>query len=165
ENEVVLCATRAELLEQARQGHWDVAFLAETFPSGSADEGFASFMDLRKELPDTPAVLGARPGEMIGLPRFLKHGLRSYVIRDERRDFMFLVLASLESTLSAVQAERASVLADRLREELDSVRKMQETIIPRGIQSQKGYRTVARYEPSEVNVAGGKPVVMAGGDY
>src|SRR5947209_18645285 len=82
ENEVALCATREELLEQARQGHWDVAFMAETFPA-TADEGFACFMELRRELPDTPTVLGARPGEMIGLPRFLKQGLRSHVIRDE----------------------------------------------------------------------------------
>lgn len=165
ENDVVLCGSRPEVMERAQEeGPWDIAFLAQTFPT-TADEGFASFMELHQALPDTPVVLGARPGEMIGLPRFLKQGLRSYVIRDERGDFMFLVLASLESTVAAVQAERVSILADRLREELDGVRKMQETIIPRGIQSQPGYRTVARYEPSEVSVAGGQPVVMAGGDY
>jgi serine phosphatase RsbU (regulator of sigma subunit) len=74
-------------------------------------------------------------------------------------------LSALESAVEAERAARASALAGKLREELDGVRKLQETIIPRGITCQTGYRAVARYEPSEVNVAGGQPVVMAGGDY
>jgi phosphoserine phosphatase RsbU/P len=164
ENEVALCATRESLLRLADAEPWDVVFMAETFP-GTSDDGFACFMDLRSVVPEVPVVLGARPTEMFGLPRFLKHGLRSYVIRDARGDFLFLLLASLESTVAAVRAERASILAERLREELEGVRRLQETIIPRGIRSQTGYRTVARYEPSEVNIAGGQPVVMAGGDY
>jgi phosphoserine phosphatase RsbU/P len=74
-------------------------------------------------------------------------------------------LAALESAVEAERAAKASLLAGKLREELDGVRKLQETIIPRGIKCQPGYRAVARYEPSEVHVAGGQPVVMAGGDY
>ena len=164
ENQVTVCSSREELRAQSSQETWDIVFLAQTFPT-SAEEGFAAFMELHKLLPDTPIVIGCRPEEMIALPRFLKVGLRSYVIRDERGDFIFLVLSNLESTLAGVQSERTSRLADVLREEMDGVRKLQETIIPRGIQSQTGYRTVAKYEPSEVNVAGGRPVVMAGGDY
>jgi serine phosphatase RsbU (regulator of sigma subunit) len=87
------------------------------------------------------------------------------VIRDDRGDYLFLILTSLESTVAAVQSERMSVIAEKLREEMDGVRKLQETIIPRGIQSQEGYQAVARYEPAEMSIAGGKPVVMAGGDY
>lgn len=164
DNVVTVCSSRDELRAQSSQENWDIAFLSQTFPS-NVEEGFASFMELQKLLPDTPVVLGCRQDEMIALPRFLKMGLRSYVIRDERGDFIFLVLSNLESTVAAVQSERTSRLADVLREEMDGVRKLQETIIPRGIQSQKGYRTVAKYEPSEVNIAGGRPVVMAGGDY
>jgi phosphoserine phosphatase RsbU/P len=142
---------------------WDILFMAQTFPT--VDDSLRVFSQIRKDRPEIPIVLGTRQDEMIGLPGFLKQGLRSYVIRDERGDWMFFVLTALESTIAAVQAERTSVLAERLREELDGVRKLQETIIPRGIPTQKGYRTVARYEPSEVNIQGGKPVVMAGGDY
>lgn len=164
ENQVTVCSSREEVRAQASQENWDIVFMAQTFPA-SAEEGFAAFIETQKLLPDTPIVLGCRSDEMIALPRYLKVGLRSYVIRDERGDFIFLVLSNLESTLAGVQSERSSRLADVLREEMDGVRKLQETIIPRGIQSQTGYRTVAKYEPSEVSVAGGRPVVMAGGDY
>lgn len=163
ENEVEVCDGRNRLLELATRGHWDVALLSQTLPT--ADEGFAAFLAIHAKCPDTPVVLGTRAEEIIGLPRFLKQGLRSYIIRDGRGDFMFLLISALESAVEAERAAKASLLAGKLREELDGVRKLQETIIPRGIQCQKGYRAVARYEPSEVNIAGGQPVVMAGGDY
>ena len=38
-------------------------------------------------------------------------------------------------------------------------------IIPRSVRAQAGYRTAARYEPSEVAVGEGQAVVLAGGDY
>jgi serine phosphatase RsbU (regulator of sigma subunit) len=164
ENEVdVHAAPAGSPVPPPGRNGWEVALLAQTLPT--ADEGFASFQSLRARCPDLPIVLGTRAEEIIGLPRFLKQGLRSYIIRDGRGDFMFLLLAALESAVEAERASRASLLAGKLREELDGVRKLQETIIPRGIQCQPGYRAVARYEPSEVHVAGGQPVVMAGGDY
>jgi serine phosphatase RsbU (regulator of sigma subunit)/CheY-like chemotaxis protein len=163
DNEVEVCGSRGELAALAAKSGWDVALLAQTLPT--ADEGFAAFLALRAKAPDLPIVLGTRAEEIIGLPRFLKQGLRSYLIRDARGDFMFLLISSLESAVEGERTSRASVLAGKLREELDGVRKLQETIIPRGIHCQTGYRAVARYEPSEVSVAGGLPVIMAGGDY
>lgn len=163
ENEVEICAGRGDVLDRAMRGDWDVLLLAQTLPT--IDDSFAIFGQVRLKVPDLPIVLGTRPDEIIALPRFLKLGLRSYVIRDARGDFMFLLLSALESAVEAERAARASLLASKLREELDGVRKLQETIIPRDIHCQKGYRAVARYEPSEVQVAGGQPVVMAGGDY
>lgn len=160
---VTLCDNKADLLAQAEANRWDVALLAQTFPSN--DEGFIAFEALHRAAPDVPVVLGCRADGIIALPRYLKNGLRSYIIRDARGDFLFLLLTALESAVAAVQAERASAIAEILKHELDGVRKLQETIIPRGIRCQPGYKAVARYEPAEVNVAGGKPVVMAGGDY
>jgi serine phosphatase RsbU (regulator of sigma subunit) len=64
-----------------------------------------------------------------------------------------------------VRAERMRHLAERLREEMDGVRRLQESIIPRGISMPPGYRIAARYEPSQVSLVGDQPVVMAGGDY
>lgn len=163
ENEIEVCDGRDGLLALAVRNGFDVALLAQTLPT--PDDGFNAFLTLRSKAPDLPVVLGSRAEEIIGLPKYLKQGLRSYIIRDGRGDFFFLLLAALESAVEAERASRASVLAGKLREELDGVRKLQETIIPRGIECQKGYRAVARYEPSEMTVAGGQPVVMAGGDY
>lgn len=164
ENRVTVCLTPEHLRQEAAQDSWDILFISQTFPS-TTDEGFAVFLEMGKLIHDTPVVLGCRSNEMLGLPRYLKLGLRSYIIRDERGDWIFLLLANLESTLAGVQAQRTSMLAEKLREEMDGVRKLQETLIPRGIQSQTGYRTIARYEPAEMTVTGGRPVVMAGGDY
>jgi sigma-B regulation protein RsbU (phosphoserine phosphatase) len=163
ENEVEVCDGRDRLIAHAVRNGFDVALLAQTLPT--PEDGFNAFLALRSKCPDLPIVLGSRAEEIIGLPKYLKQGLRSYIIRDGRGDFMFLLLAALESAVEAERAQRASVLAGKLREELDGVRKLQETIIPRGIECQKGYRAVARYEPSEMTVAGGQPVIMAGGDY
>ncbi len=162
-NEATITTSPAAMLEQAVQEHFDVILLSQTFPT--TDDGFAVFTKLQELLPDAPVVMACRLTEMIALPRFLTHGLRSYLIRDERGDYIFLILSSLESTVEALRAERTRKLAERLREEMDGVRKMQETIIPRDIQSHHGYRIVARYEPSEVSIEGDTPVVMAGGDY
>jgi sigma-B regulation protein RsbU (phosphoserine phosphatase) len=158
-----VCANPADLFAAAGNEHWDVILLSQTFPT--TDDGFAVFTQLQQLSPDRPIVLACRLSEMIALPRFLTHGLRSYIIRDDRGDFIFLILSSLESTVEAVRSERSRKLAERLREEMDGVRKMQETIIPRDIQSHEGFRAVARYEPSEVIIEGDSPVIMAGGDY
>lgn len=164
DNSARCCRTTSELFAAAAGDHWDIVLQSQTFPA-TADEGFAVFQKLQEVLPDVPVVIGFRRDEMIGLPRFLTRGVRSYIVRDERGDFIFLVLANLESTLAAVQAERARKLTERLREEMDGVRRLQETIIPQSIRVPPGYRAAARYEPSEVSVEGGQPVVLAGGDY
>ena len=135
-----------------------------TFPS-TAEEGYALFAELQEDANPLPTVLGCRATEMIGLVKFLTHGLRFYLIRDERGDYLFLVLSSLDSAIAAVRAERSKLLAARLREEMDGVRRLQESIIPQGISMPPGYRVAARYEPAQVTVVGDNPVVMAGGDY
>src|SRR5262249_62166638 len=48
---------------------------------------------------------------------------------------------------------------------MDGVRKLQEDTIPRSLPLPPGYQIAARYEPSQVQVVGDRPVVMAGGDY
>ena len=52
-----------------------------------------------------------------------------------------------------------------LRDEMDGVRRMQESIIPKGLVPPEGYAITARYEPAQMQVVGEVPVVMAGGDY
>ncbi|HVS37899.1 MAG TPA: PP2C family protein-serine/threonine phosphatase [Gemmataceae bacterium] len=164
DNEAKVCLTADELKAGARTGGWEVLFLAMTF-GGGADAGYAAFAELQEDPNPLPVVLGCRSTEMIGLVKFLTHGLRFYLIRDDRGDFVFLALSSLESAVAAVRAERAKQLAARLREEMEGVRRLQESIIPHGIVMPPGYRIAARYEPSQVSVVGDQPVVMAGGDY
>jgi serine phosphatase RsbU (regulator of sigma subunit) len=162
-NDTTICRSPGTLLQALEQERWDIVLLSQTFPT--TEDGFHVFQKIMQFSTEIPLVLACRLSEMISLPKFLTHGLRNYIIRDERGDFIFLILSSLESTVEAVRAERARKLAERLKEEMDGVRKLQETIIPRDIQSHTGYRTVARYEPSEVTIEGDQPVVLAGGDY
>jgi serine phosphatase RsbU (regulator of sigma subunit) len=163
-NEVVPVANPEELLAVTNPGAWDVVLLALTFTPNSS-EAFALFERLRHVLPDTPIVLACRIAEMLQLPRFLVHGLRFYLIRDQEGQFIFLVLSCLESAVAATRAEESRKLAERLREEMDAVRRLQEAIVPQGLRPPAGYRVAARYEPAQLTTSDGRPVVMAGGDY
>jgi len=164
DNEATVSLSPEEFLSLARKGKWDAVLLSLTFPA-TADEGFAVFAQLQRILPGVPVLMACRPTEMFDLPRFLTNGLRFHSIRDSRGDFIFLVLSSLESAVAATRAEESRKLADRLREEMEGVRRLQESIIPKGLVPPQGYRVAARYEPSQVTVVGDRPVVMAGGDY
>lgn len=164
DNEAKICLTRLDVDTRIADGAWDVMLLAATFPA-TADESFAFFEHIRQHHPEMPVVLACRQTEMLHLPRFLTRGLRFYIVRDERGDFVFLVLSSLESAVAATRAEESRKLAEKLREEMDGVRRLQESIIPKGLVAPAGYRIAARYEPAQMTVVGGQPVILAGGDY
>jgi serine phosphatase RsbU (regulator of sigma subunit) len=163
-NEATVLSKRDELLVSAQHCDFDVVLLALTVLP-TVDETFALFRQLQELQPHAPMVLGCRSTEMLVLPRFLQHGLRSFIVRDAGGDFVFLALAALESAVQAFRAEEARKLTERLREEMDGVRKLQESIIPRDFSVPAGYCLAARYEPSQVTMVGESPVVMAGGDY
>jgi serine phosphatase RsbU (regulator of sigma subunit) len=99
------------------------------------------------------------------LARFVAAGLYSHIVRDAGGDYIFLLMPALQAAFEAVAAERSRKLAERLRQEIESVRRLQESVIPRNIQAPTGYCVAARYEPSQIQVIGSRPVVMAGGDY
>jgi serine phosphatase RsbU (regulator of sigma subunit) len=164
DNEAHVCLTLEELSAQLNREQWDAVLLAATFPT-SADEAFLAFQQILQRQPGAAVTLACRQSEMLHLPPFLNHGLRFYLVRDEGGDFIFLTLNSLESAVAASRAEESRKLAERLREEMDGVRRLQESIIPQGLKPPRGYQITARYEPSQVTVVGQQPVVMAGGDY
>jgi len=163
-NEVKICTTPEEYAKASMPGKWDVVLQAMTFPT-NADEGYAQFIKHYERLPNVPLVLGCRQKEMLGLARFMTNGLKSYLIRDDNGDFIFLALASLEAAVAASRADETKKLTDMLRDEMDGVRRMQETIIPKGLVPPAGYAITARYEPAQMQVHGETAVVMAGGDY
>src|SRR5207245_6832297 len=91
--------------------------------------------------------------------------LHSYFARDPRGEFIFLLTHAIEAAFAMASAEQTRQLAERLRQEIDSVARLQKSVIPRNLQVPAGYGVAARYEPSQIEVAGGQPVIMAGGDY
>jgi serine phosphatase RsbU (regulator of sigma subunit) len=146
-----------------RQHPWDVALLSLNFPT--PDEAFAQFQKVRQINPDVPIVGAYSPGEIGRLAKFMLAGLHSHVLRDAAGEFIMLLTTVLEAAHQAVQARRAQLLADKLREEVESVRQLQESVIPQSLPQMPGYRLIGRYEPSQIQVIGDRPVVMAGGDY
>jgi CheY-like chemotaxis protein len=163
ENTVRITATAGELLGAAAEGGWDVVLMSLRFPD--PDTGFDTFLKVRQMLPASPVVGVCDSEDTFQLARFISAGLRSHVMRDAGGDFVFLLPQTLQSAVEAVRAEHDQKLAERLREEIDSVRKLQESIIPKNLFTPQGYGLAARYEPSQISVMGGRAVVMAGGDY
>ncbi len=163
QNEAKVTADVGEYLRAAEEGHWDVVLVTLAFPS--AEESYALFEKARALLPDVPFIGASRPAEVYSLARFVATGLQSHLMRDAAGDFMFLLFPTIQNAYETVTAERNRKLADRLRQEIDSVRRLQESVIPRNIRPPEGYEVAARYEPSQIQVLGSRPVVMAGGDY
>lgn len=162
-SEVRTARSPDELLSLFRQEAFDVVLLPITFPDDN--HGFELFSEIRRLNHDMPVMVAARPGEIYPLSRFIGHGVQAHIYRDPAKEYLFLLQTLLESALAARQAEQARILAEKLRSEVDSVRKLQESMIPRDMTAPPGYEIVARYEPSQIQVSGGQPVVLAGGDY
>ena len=138
-------------------------FLSITLPD--VETGFETFKKIKRNWPDLPIVGACQTGDVYRVVRFMTNGMSAYAIRDEQGDYMFMLLAVLESAVEAVRAMRDQQVAEKLREEVQSVRKLQESMIPAQIDAPEGCTIVARYEPSQIRVAGGRVVTMAGGDY
>ena len=101
-----------------------------------SDSSFCS--RFKSALPDCPVIGACHSGDMVKLARFLGQGMRAYVLRDQGQDFVFLLQVTVESVVQAVQAERERKIAEKLREEVESVRKLQESIIPRDMKVPDG---------------------------
>lgn len=162
-NEAVIETDPDTFVSRADKESWDVVLIATSWPD--VESSFEIFQKLQLTVHERPVVAATHPADVYRLARFLTAGLRSYVIRDGNKDYMFLLQASLAAAIDAVRAERERLIAEKLRQEVDSVRKLQESIIPRMLHMPEGYDIKGRYEPSEIRVLGGQPVTMAGGDY
>jgi len=164
ENEAVVATDSEELVKKAEDDEgFDVILMTTNMPD--SDGAFDVFGKLRQAQPEAPIVGACQTEDVFRLARFITHGMRSYVLRDVGGDFVFLLQTTLESTVKAVQAEREQRIAERMREELESVRKLQESILPEILYTPTGYEISACYEPSQIRELGGQPVTLAGGDY
>ncbi|HJN11292.1 MAG: PP2C family protein-serine/threonine phosphatase [Pirellulaceae bacterium] len=163
ETEVIITTSGPAFEEKLAEGHWDIVLFASNFPSD--DESLPLFLKIQEADDNVPIVGAWKQGEFTNLAKLISHGLHSHLMRDTEGDFIFLLPSMIEAAQAAVLAQRSRILAERLREEVDSVRRLQESVIPRDLPAPEGYQVVARYEPSQIRVMGSNPVIMAGGDY
>ena len=162
-HEVVICRHAAVYIDTLNKSHWDAVLLSLDFPS--ADKATAIFKATQEALPTSPIVGVIRNSEFARLIEFISDGLHSHLIRDEDENFIMLLISILEAAERNVRALRDQVVAERLSEEVRSVRKLQESVVPKDLPKLRDYSVVGRYEPSEIRVDGRNVVVMAGGDY
>ena len=141
----------------------DILLMTIGLPDPKA--GFELFELVREYYPDAPVVGACMPSDVFRVVRFMANGMCAYVTRDAGGDYMFMLLAIMENSLDSVRAAREKEFAKRLREEVESVRKIQESVFPTNLKAPPGYRICGRYESSQIRVVGGKPVLLAGGDY
>ena len=164
EHEIEVVLGGAELISRLSGGEeCDVVFLSITLPD--VEKGFDTFQEVRRLRPDLPIVGACDTADVFRVVRFMTHGMCAYAIRDANGDYLFMLLAVLESAVESVKALRDQQVVEKLREEVQAVRKLQESMIPAHIDAPAGCQIVARYEPSQIRVAGGRVVTMAGGDY
>lgn len=163
ENTAMVFTDPDGLTQAATSEEFDAVLMDLTFPSESI--AFELFESIRRRLPNAPVVGAWRPGEISQVAKFIKNGLHSFISRDENGDFVFLLTSIMEAAFLTVQAQRAQIVAEKLREEVEAVRQLQEAVLPHDLPMPSGYGIVARYEPSQIRVFGDRPVVMAGGDY
>ncbi|HAY79203.1 MAG TPA: regulator [Planctomycetaceae bacterium] len=159
--EVVL--DRAKFEELAANHVWDVVVIALTFPTEDTSLDF--FLRVKNSLNGAPVIGAWYQDDIVGLARFISNGLHSHLMRDSDGSYIFLLTSMVAAAFSAAEAQRARLLAEKLRQEVDSVRQLQESVIPRDLPTPAGYNLAARYESSQIRVMGSRPVTMAGGDY
>lgn len=159
--EVVSDAQQFEAM--AAQDGWDVFVQALSFPDDSTS--LEVFDRIRNLNGNTPIIGLWRQEEIAQLASFMSHGLHSHLMRDTDGNFLLLLTSMASAAISDVQAKRDAMLTERLRHEMDSVRKLQESVIPRNLPRPNGYNLAARYESSQIHISGFVPVAMAGGDY
>lgn len=143
--------------------HFDVIVMSLNLPDH--ETAYNLFQQTVATRPECPIVAGCPQNDVYRLAGFLTCGLRSYFVRDDNGDFMFLVMAIVDAAVKQVETERERLVAEQLRKEVESVRELQESIIPGTIETPDGFSIVARYESAQIRVIGSRPVTMAGGDY
>ena len=162
-HEATLCSEVGQFDLKLKETDWDVVLLSLSFPT--LEESIKTFERTKGAIAGIPIVGAAKSDDITHLIQFVSQGLHSHVIRDTDGNFIMLLLSMLEAAYENVRALRAQVVAERLSDEVNSVRKLQESVIPDDLPETNGYKVVGRYEPSEIRVDGQNMVVMAGGDY
>lgn len=164
ENELTMTTAPEGFRAVIKSGEpFDIVLMTIELPD--LEGGFELFELVREYYPDAPVVGACPPSDVFRVVRFMANGMSAYVTRDVGGDYMFMLRAVLKSTVDAVRAAREKEVSKKLREEVESVRALQESVLPKNLVAPNGYEICARYEPSQIRVLDGQPVVLAGGDY
>jgi sigma-B regulation protein RsbU (phosphoserine phosphatase) len=106
------------LLQLAGNGtSWDAILVTTDTPDTAT--AFEHFKKVRQAAPNSPVVGACQADAVFSVAQFMTNGLRTYVIRDVAGDYMFLLRATLESTVEAVRSERERLVSEKLRQEID----------------------------------------------
>lgn len=152
-----------KFLSKAKNDRWDAIVLSLSFPSN--EQAFELFEQVTASTKSVPVIGAWKQGEVGHLAKFITAGLHSHLMRDADGSFIMLFRSMIDAAIAAMEAQRSIILAGRLREEVESVRRLQENVIPHDLPQPTGYKIAAKYEPSQIRVLGTNPVAMAGGDY
>jgi serine phosphatase RsbU (regulator of sigma subunit) len=155
--------TDAEKFQNRIRENWTCIVLSLTFPDHA--HAFKLYKTIHKSNPGVPVIGAWKQGDIAHLAKFITAGLHSHLMHDEMGSCFMLLRSMIEAAVAAVEAQQSKLLAERLREEVDSVRRLQENVIPQNLPVPEGYAIAARYEPAQIRVLGTHPVAMAGGDY
>ncbi|MBT7919333.1 MAG: hypothetical protein HN617_17505, partial [Planctomycetaceae bacterium] len=136
-HEAVICRHAAVYLDTLNKADWGAVLLSLDFPN--PDEAAVVFKATQKALPSTPIVGVIRNHEFTKLIEFISDGLHSHIIRDDDENFIMLLISILEAAEKNVRALRDQVVAERLSEEVNSVRKLQESVVPKDLPKLRDY--------------------------
>lgn len=164
ENEVTMAKTHEEFRAAIESGQ-PIDIVLMTVGLSYAETAFELFSLVRQRYPAAPVVGACMASDVFCVVRFMVNGMSAYLTRDAAGDYMFLMFSVIKSTVDAVRSAREEEIAQKLRAEVESVRKLQESVLPKNLTSPPGYRICARFEPADLRVVGGHTVAMAGGDY
>src|SRR5689334_7068601 len=89
ENQFLVTHDLESCLTQIRAQEWDAVLLSLALPD--VDTAFEAFQQIRKLQPGCPIVGACFPQDVFHLARFMTNGLRTYILRDEVGDYLFLV--------------------------------------------------------------------------
>ena len=105
ENDVTMTTTPADFRSAIESGRpIDIVLMTIGLPD--SESAFELFTLLRQRYPESPVVGACSPSDVFRVVRFMANGMSSYLTRDERGDYMFLMQAVMESTLDAVRTAR-----------------------------------------------------------
>lgn len=123
---------------------------------------FDLFHTLHTMRPHVPIVGCCRPESVFRIAKFITAGMQTYVVRDPRGDFLFLLRQMIDGVVQSSQALRERLAADRLLREAESVRRLQQALLDGPIAAPEGYTVAGRYRPGVRLDGDGQPRSASG---
>lgn len=166
DHRVTLTSRLEELLACAEQSAQQEPIDAVLLACDSPDPGtvFEAFCRLKRWLTETPIVGACRDRHVYRMAQFLTDDMSSYLVRDTRGDFIFMLTGVLENAVEQMAGERELVVSEKLRSEMDTLRWFQQHVLPGELPQISGLEFTLSYEPAELHGPAGRNLIPGGGD-